>query len=199
MKHALEEELWIGLNSERQKMFAVCRNTLKMSLKDFSVSVMRWIGSYAWEEDCASQTDALQSCSDPQRSYNQTCASDTAWIISSALLQLSCNSNTGKLSKQTAIYYTVQSEQWRSAVTGPNNLNPRQVLSPSVSLTPWGTFEGLEIANLNYSVILCAVFPDRQAATKHHVTPLQQSLLKAHACRYPCYAWEVLDNASACF
>lgn len=43
----------------------------KGSLKDFLVSLMRWIGNYAWEEDCASQTDALQACSDPTSSYNQ--------------------------------------------------------------------------------------------------------------------------------
>lgn len=44
----------MGLHSERQKHSQYVGTILKGPLKDFSVSLMRWIGNYAREEDYAS-------------------------------------------------------------------------------------------------------------------------------------------------
>lgn len=170
MKHALEEKILKGLDSKRQKMLALCRNTLNGALERLS-----------------SQFDEMgrKLCMGRGLCFPDKCIAGMQWFtkfISSAVdkwfsgnnfLAPCCNANTSKLRKKTSIYYTAPNEQWSSAVTHLNNLHP----SSPCSL---GTSQNSEIVTLNYFVIFfCAAFPGWRAATKHPVSPLHQSLLKA--------------------
>lgn len=133
MKHALEQKLWMGLDSERQKKLALCRDTLKGVLERLSSQFDEMDRKLCMGRELCFPDKGIAGM---QWSTKFVSPSVDKWFSGNNFLVPCCNSNISKLSKQTPNYCGVPSEQWSLQ----SHIQTIYIPAKSLPLAPWAPF-----------------------------------------------------------